>query len=223
MAKGDFDKIDNQSCNDIDRTTRTINPYSETKSNQSLLNNTPSDGYLMVLNLPKILKSVNDDSSRGCDAVCLETLSFHVRGNVVPSTTVPSKEISTAGFVYKTSSSKKQPYEPINVEFTVDSQYNNYWLLWKWLNYFITGSCVNNRQASENAKLTTDIVAYGLNEYKCPVIKFTYKDAFITSLGSLTYNDVDSGDLIGSFTYDFSDLLIDLVDPNSEDIITYGK
>ena len=58
----------------------------------------------------------------------------------------------------------------------------------------------------------TDLTLFGLDEYNNKKIKFTYKKAFISTLGGLEYNYRDPDELDISVSFDFSQLYSELVD-----------
>ena len=102
----------------------TINP-----TQQSVLNVPSKDKFLLVLNLPSILKQQAQTNS----TISLEPLEIKVYGSVVPTIQVPSNEVRFGGQSHHVSSYSRPAYDPLNVNFVIDNGFKNYWLLWKWL------------------------------------------------------------------------------------------
>lgn len=99
---------------------------------QSVLNKARKDKFLLVLDIPKVLKDINSNT-RSNDLVNLDRLQFSVFGSLVPQISVPNESINTYGQAYNVTSMTRPPYSPITVGFNVDNNYDNYWVLWKWL------------------------------------------------------------------------------------------
>jgi len=112
--------------------------------NQSQLNKSRLDKFLMVINLPDPLKNINttDLAAHTDKKVNENSLQFSVYGAVIPSIQVPAITQQYAGQSYKVSTNTRPPYENVSVNFTIDSRFNNYWVLYKWLDL------LNNDRAS---------------------------------------------------------------------------
>lgn len=187
---------------------------------QSILNKNRKDKFLLVLNLPDVLKKINKISSGDRDTSFLnqDSLQYSIYGSIVPSVTVPSIALPFAGQVAQYTSYNRPEYPPVSVNFTVDNGYNNWWVLWKWLN-LINNSYAGYYNADDildpNSKLTnsyqTNITVYGLDEYNNKKIQFTYTNAFITGLGEISYNYRESDQIESSFTFSFGQLKVELL------------
>jgi len=187
---------------------------------QSILNKNRKDKFLLVLNLPDVLKKINKVSSGDRDTSFLnqDSLQYSIYGSIVPSVTVPAIALPFAGQVAQYTSYSRPEYPPVSVSFTVDNGYNNWWVLWKWLD-LINNSYAGYYNADDildpNGKLTnsyqTNITVYGLDEYNNKKIQFTYTNAFITGLGEISYNYRESEQIESSFTFSFGQLKAELL------------
>ena len=188
---------------------------------QSILNKVRKDKFLMILNVPKILRNIETDKIRSNDKVNLDALQFYIYGSPVPTISVPAIDAHFAGQPYHVSSYNRPPYSPISVNFTIDNRFENYWLLWKWLavlndpdQSFYNSKDVNApREGLPECKYDyqTNLVVLGKDEYNNDVVKFTYKHAFITELGEITYDYRDPGEAECSFTFVFNQLNVELL------------
>lgn len=209
---------------------------------QSILNKISKDKFLLVLDLPPILKSFNAKSSRSNDLVNLDKLQFSVAGTIVPAISIPAESLGVWGQTYKVSSFTRPPYNPITVSFTVDNNFDNYWVLWKWLNILndrregganeklaefktpvvqdlkISPTSISNNKfkeikaANPYTDYQTMITIYGLREYNERVVKFDYYNSFITNLGELKWDYRDPEQMENAFTFEFSQMDISLID-----------
>jgi hypothetical protein len=175
---------------------------------QSHTNVARKDSFLLVLDLPCTLKPLLLKENRFCHGGSLDRLQFSVWGWVVPEVSVPSQEKPYGGQVFKHSSNARNAYEAININFTVDNRYDNYYILWKWLN--LMNDTETSSSHSMNDYMTT-ISVFALDERKEPVAEWVYHNAFITSLGGLNPSMRDTGELESTFTFDFSQLEMKLV------------
>jgi hypothetical protein len=195
--------------------TTVINP-----TQQSVLNVPSKDKFLLVLNLPTILKQQAQTNS----TISLDPLEVKIYGSVVPSIQVPSVEARFGGQSHHISSYSRPSYDPLNINFIVDNGFKNYWLLWKWLailndplgsyyagtpnQYQPTRTQIQSGSIDE---YSTIFSIFGLDEYNNRVIEFTYENAFITSLGSIEYNYRTPEHIESTAQFQFSQLNISLL------------
>lgn len=198
---------------------------------QSFLNKSRKDKFILILDLPDPLKQINfsTQSDRDSKTVSLDTLQYSVYGTVVPPITINPVSLPYSGQTLNLTSGKRDKYPDITVNFTVDNGFNNWWVLWKWLE-FINGPASSSSDPNNlipfaydaNGKpvinslnslqpYQTTINVYGLDEYNNNKIRFTYSKAFITSLTGITYSYRDAEQMEASFTFSFSQLNAELL------------
>jgi|APCry1669189034_1035192.scaffolds.fasta_scaffold15780_2 hypothetical protein len=183
---------------------------------QSILNKNRKDKFLLVLNIPPILKTVNkaSQSERSLNSFNLDSLQYSIYGTVVPEITIADIDIPYSTQTAKFTSYTRTAYKPITVNFTVDNQFNNWWVLWYWLNvindskegtYNYNGLTSPEKFPNLN-NYQTNITIYGLDEFNNKKIQWDYTKAFITSLGEIMYNYRDGDQIESSFTFAFNQL-----------------
>ena len=183
---------------------------------QSILNKNRKDKFLLVLNLPNILKKVDKSSlgDRASKYLNLDSLQYSIYGSVVPNTTIPEIDMPYSGQVAKYTSYARPQYTAVTVSFTVDNGFNNWWVLWYWLNLInnSTEGTYNYDNLPDGLSYKnihsyeTNITVYGLDEYNNKKIQFDYLRAFITGLGEINYNYRDTEQIESTFTVAFSQL-----------------
>ena len=191
---------------------------------QSALNRARSDKFILVLNLPPMMK-------QGYNSVLgenykIDTLQFSIYGSPVPSVSVPSIDLPYSGQVYRGSSLSRPAYEPLSVKFLIDNGYKNYFILWKWLNLFndskkSTTTLTNaiDVDFSKNdpslvnpmSKYTSNFSIYGLDEFNNKVISFDYNHAFPTNLSEINFSNQDPSEITSSVTFVFNQLNVNLL------------
>lgn len=196
--------------------------------NQSILNRARLDKFDLILDLPEALKRENDSILK--DKNHADSLQFTVFGSPVPSIKIPPISLSYGGQTFHVSSHTRPAYPTLDLKFLVDSNYANYWLLWKWLNLFnnsLDGTTdmtqmsqlnpINSPQPSwqvTNNTLTkymSNFTLYSLDEYNNKVTAFNYKGAFITSLGELNYSHQDEAIINGSVSFVYNQFDMELL------------
>ncbi len=203
-----------------------------TSINQSQFNKSRLDKFLLVITLPKVLQdiAVKNLDSRDNSAIIEDSLQFSVYGSIVPSVTVPALEEGYAGQFFKLSTHNRPSYENVTVNFTIDNEFNNYWVLYKWLDILndeklsqfdgkdITDSIKVDPKLRNNANslnpptlYQTDITLYAKDEFDKNKVKFTYTKAFPVSLGGIDFNYRNPGEIESTFEFAFSQLLVELV------------
>ena len=202
---------------------------------QSQLNKSRLDKFLCVINIPEGLRGINDNNigSTANNKINENSLQFSVYGAVVPDVTVPDVILPYAGQSFKLSSNTRPPYANVTVSFTVDNKFNNYWVIYKWLDLlnddkesvFDAGDIAETTKVSAESR-TSDkkrnrsstppelyqslITIYGMDEFDKPVVQFDYTKAFPVSLGGINYNYRESGEIEIEFEFAFSQLIVKL-------------
>jgi hypothetical protein len=186
-------------------------------TSQSFLNRASKDKFILVLNLPDVLKQqANTDPT-----ISIDPLQISVFGTIVPTITVPAVEARYGGQTLNFSSHSRPTYPPLNVSFVVDNKYSNYYLLWKWLallndpkQSIYNGTepdkaTFNNLLRSGiNTEYQTDLSILALDEYNKTTIEFQYSNAFITSLGGINYSYRDGEILESTVEFQFNQINI---------------
>jgi len=185
---------------------------------QSHLNKARTDKFLLVFDIPPILKTISRplESQVNNSNIIPDSVQFSIFGTVVPEIVVPAVENRYAGNTYYVSSNSKNSYPPVNIKFAIDNQYSNYWTIFQWLN--LLHDQKEGRYNARDIEVTgsfkdyqTSLTIYGLDEFDNKCIKFTYKNAFPTSLNSIDYNYQDSGEIVAGFVFVYSQLHIELI------------
>lgn len=192
--------------------------------NQSQFNKSRLDKFLMVIDLPPALKPINtaDFELRSNTTINSDSLQFSVYGTVVPPINVPASSQLYAGQSFKVSTHVRPPYEDVSVNFTVDSNFNNYWVIYKWLDLLNDDKASiynynNPAQRSVNIKnispaaYQTDITLYAKNEFDVNIVKFVYKYAFPVKLGQINYSYRDEKEIETTFDFAYAQLLVEIL------------
>jgi len=189
---------------------------------QSVLNKARADKFILVFDLPPIMKPIAKKFQRDNKTVIPDSVQFSVFGTIVPEITVKGIETRFAGSTLYVSSFSKDSYPPVNIKFTVDSMYNNYHTIYRWLNLLHdekTGIYNQQGLIPEDANFNdyqTDLTVYGLDEYGKKRISFTYTKAFPTTLDGITFNQkAEQGEEIESgFTFLYSQMHLNILSEN---------
>ena len=186
---------------------------------QSLLNKARKDKFLMVITPPESIREINTKGERSNKKVINDSIQYSVYGALIPKITVQDVGTQYSGQTFKFTSHHRPAYENIFVNFTIDNRFNNYWVLFKWINILN-----NNKEAiydAENIKpqrnftlpltnpeifkeYSTTITIYGLDEYDKKKIQFDFPGALPVSLGQIAYNYRDPMEAECTFEFAFS-------------------
>ncbi len=187
---------------------------------QSVLNRSGKDRFLLVLNLPQVLRkqSVSDK------LINIDTLQFSIYGTVVPTVQVPPNEVRFAGQSYNVSSYSRLNYAPLTVNFIVDNKFHNYWILWKWLTIlndpktsYYTGTdpkLETWKDRVQDGNLTeyqANFSVFSLNEYNQKSVEFLFYNGFITNIGGITYDYNDTEFIKSTAEFQFSQFDVKLL------------
>ena len=183
---------------------------------QSVLNKVRTDKFVMTLTLPKAIREIDVSEARSNNTVMQRSLQFSVFGVVVPAVTVDPLEIPFSGQSLNFTSFKRPDYANVNVQFKLDNEYNNYWVIYKWINlmnnakegffYAERPGLRHGPGLEPYSEYATDITIQGLDEYNEKKIQFTYVGAVPVSLGEINYNYQSSDAISSNFEFAFSQL-----------------
>ena len=186
---------------------------------QSILNKSRADKFLLIFDVPPILKDPRFSSKFKSDDLTIvpDSVQFSIYGTAVPEIVVPAVENRYAGNTLYLSSHSKNSYPPVNVKFKIDNEYKNYWVLYNWLNLLH-----DQREGRYNAReinidknfadYQTNLTIKGKDEYNNDRIKFTYTKAFPTSIDSIDYDYQNTDEIVSGFTFVYSQLHTEIVD-----------
>ena len=185
---------------------------------QSYLNKARKDKFLLVFDVPPILKPLWTQLTRDNKHLDPDSVQFSIFGSMVPAITVKGVEVRYAGSTLYVSSHSKDSYPPLNIKFAIDSMYSNYWVIYQWLNLLHDqkSGVYNQNNMPVDAEFNdymTDITIYGLDEFEKKRIKFVYKKAFLTSVDEIEYNKqgTEGEEIVSGFTMLYSQLQTELV------------
>lgn len=198
--------------------------------NQAVLNKARVDKFLLIITMPEALRNIdvkygNETPSK----IISDKLQMSVWGNVVPSIIVPSVAVPFQGQVPKVTSFSRPAYEPVTVNFNIDSEFYNYYVIWKWLALLNdptksvfdannisnrvdagTNTIINPRKPSYIPQYASQISLQPLNEYNQVLGEFVFTQCFATSLNGINFNYQGSEEISSSFTFDFSQLTFNI-------------
>lgn len=175
---------------------------------QSALNRSRNDKFIMVLDLPKVMKDLYDNTLE--DKFKIDKFQTSIYGSPIPTVSVPAVTVAYGGQTYKTSSFARPAYNPLTIKFLVDNGYKNYWILWNWLNLF--NDSKNSDTNTESMKnYTSDFTIFGLDEFNNKIISFEYTNAFPISLSEISFSNQDPTEINSTVTFEFNQLQVNLI------------
>lgn len=178
---------------------------------QSVLNRSTRDKFILVLTLPHILKK---ESVRDEILSKLDKIEISVFGTIVPDVSIPTVPVPYGGQVVNVSSHTRPNYGPLTVSFAIDNSYTNYYVLWRWLAILndpryssYAGTEDRFDEPIETGNLNeyqANFSIFALNEYNQVVTEFKYYNAFITSLKGINYSYKEAEMLETTAEFQFS-------------------
>jgi len=183
--------------------------------NQSHTNIARKDKFRLVMNIPKALRPLLQKENRSCHGGNLDKLTINIWGNVLPEINVPKIDKPMGSQTLKFTSYSRASYPAILVNFTIDNKFDNYFILYKWLDYMSDeeeGS-FDAKGFGGNGKLPCYAETFTLqilDEYEAIVAEFEYYGAFPTTLGNINYSYRDQGEIECSFSFEFSQMKMKL-------------
>jgi len=184
---------------------------------QAILNKSRADKFLLIFDIPPILKEFNKKFNQDNLSIISDSVQFSIFGTAVPEITVPAVETRYAGNTLYVSSHGKNPYPPVSVKYNIDNEYKNYWVMYQWLNLLHDQKegRYNARELNEYdpdfQDYQTDLTIYGKDEFNNNRIKFTYTKAFPTTVDAIDYNYQTPDEIASGFSFVYSQLHTEVI------------
>lgn len=185
---------------------------------QSQLNVTRQDKFQLVMNIPDILKPLLKKENRACNGGNLERLQMSIWGFVVPELKINVSEKQYAGQTLKFSGLSRPAYSNVNVRFTVDNRFDNYFILYKWLDIQnddttsqFDGKMLNPQSSGKINDYSSIFSIYSMDEYNNPTARWDYYYAFPVSIGAIEASYRENKELECNFAFEFSQLKMSLL------------
>lgn len=199
--------------------------------NQAILNKARVDKFLLIITMPLALRNIDVRyGSETPSKIISDKLQMSVWGNVVPAISVPSVAVPFQGQVPKVTSFSRPSYDPVTVNFNIDSEFYNYYVIWKWLALLNdpiksvfdannnsnrvdagTNTLINPRKPNYIPQYSSQISLQPLNEYNQVLGEFVFTQCFATSLNGINFNYQSGEEITSSFTFDFSQLTFNII------------
>jgi len=183
---------------------------------QSPFNKQRRDKFICVLTIPKILREDVKSIVRRNSSINFDALQFSIFGAVAPPIEIPPVAVPFSGQTLKVTSYARPSFPHLKVNFTVDNQFNNYWVIYKWLQIFNDpkiGVFDPNRPEQDSLanQYMTNISIFGLDEYNKRTARFDYLRAFPIALEGINYNDRDASEMECAFEFAYHQLEVSLL------------
>lgn len=187
-------------------------------SQPSALNVARKNKFLLVLDLPQCFNPLKDTGvGRACSYFNTQKLIMNVFGTVVPELEMEALEVKGWGQSPKVSSLARPSFKPVNIQFTVDTGYENYFVVYKWMdlmNNTLEGGFDANNEINRKGHLadySTTFSLYAVGEYNKPTVRWNYYGSFPTSLGNIQFSKRDPDELETDFTFEYSFIKMELL------------
>jgi hypothetical protein len=194
----------------------------------SPLNKQTVDRFLLVIDAPPALRHLKTKNAREQKLLNVNSMQYTINGSIIPSINVNYQVDRFGGQSFAISQHSKSAPEPITVKFIIDNEFNNYWFIYKWLD-FISDDQHGIYDAKNVGQIVrgmpgigyqTNLTIYALDEYqKAQTIKFVYTNAFPTFLGGVEWSYQSDGLVTCSFSFMYSQFYADLICDTSFDTV----
>lgn len=189
-----------------------------TNYTQSPFNKERKDKFVLVVPTPKVLRDDVSKTVRENKFVNPDAVQFSIYGSIIPEVSVPEVEVRYSGQNLHVTSHNRPTYPPIEVNFTIDNRFSNYWFVYKWLDkmqddykgYFNPDKDYKDGTVVEDLYMA-NFTIYALDEYNKKVAQFDFTKGFPTRLGGINYSYRDPGEIESSFTLAYSQFTVKLL------------
>lgn len=187
-------------------------------SQQSQINVARQDKFILVMNIPEILKPILRKENRQCNGGNFERLEMSIWGFVVPEMQINKIETPYGGQTLKFSGLSRPPLPTVTINYTVDNRFDNYYIIYKWLDIQNdeTYSQFDYKGMDRDSRghlcdYATTFTVYAIDEYNKPTARWDYTGAFPTLLGAINASYRDTKEMESTFAFDYSQIKMSLM------------
>ena len=195
-----------------------VSPEGYFTEEQSHLNVTRKDKFRLVMDVPNMLKPILKKENRFCHGGNMDRLQMSIWGFVVPDMKIDVITKPFAGQHLKFSGLARPAFTATTVNFTVDNRFDNYFILYKWLdiqndesNSTFDGKQMDPDSHGHLCDYATTFTVIALDEYEKPTAKWDYIGAFPVTLGGINASYRDPAELETTFSFEFSQVHMSLL------------
>ena len=187
---------------------------------QAVLNKARLDKFLLIINVPRVIKTLVSRDIRSNKLVDVDALQYSLYNCPVPPIISPAVDLPYQNQTFHVASYSRRSFPAVKVNFAVDNEYKNYWFLWKWLqvlndpkeSLYVGDKMGGLDDRKDKYMYVTDFHLIARDEYNNNKIRFDYKDCFITTLGGIEYNQRETNEIECSFEFTFNQFVVTLLD-----------
>jgi len=175
--------------------------------NQSISNVTRKDKFKLIIDIPCALQNIIKETN-SCSNLTIEKLILNVWGYLVPEFQINNNDVGYGGQVFSFSNLSRPAIPPITVNFTVDNNFKNYFILYKWLDFqndeelsIFDGKNLHQNHTGRINEYSSVFTIVALDEYDSEIAKWEFRNAYPISLGSLNISPRESTELETTVTF----------------------
>lgn len=182
----------------------------------SPLNKTYEDKFYFLFKLPDALRNLKSEYNQRLQGagITKDSIRFSLIDVEIPQITVKAESIKYGGGGVYRSTHSIDPYDPVTITFKIDDKYNNYFVIYEWLN-FIRNENLGYFDAQELAEkpgrigtYSTNMSVVTLDPYNNEVSQHIFTHAFPTSLSSIKLNYQNTGEIACTATFVFTQMYV---------------
>jgi hypothetical protein len=191
---------------------------------QAVLNKSRADKFTLIINIPPILKNINSDKIKSNKLLNLDAMQYSLYNCPVPRVSSPRIDVPYGGQTAHVASYTRENYSTLNVQYTINNEYSNYWFLWQWMKaihhplqgLYVAPEMGGVDDRDNKYQYVCDFHLFARDEYHTPKVRFDYTDCFIVSLGEIKYDQQNSSEITGTFEFSFNQFDTVLLDTDDE-------
>jgi hypothetical protein len=138
--------------------------------------------------MPEIINNYLSPASFTVSIERMPNVEFFCQSVSIPGLSTQPVELNSPTRAFY-SQGDRLSYDDLNMSFIVDEEMNNYQEVLRWLEGIASPETTDQHKTyTASQKLESDISVVITNSHKNPNLKFTFTNAFPTSLGSIDLN-----------------------------------
>lgn len=194
----------------------TVNPMSLPVTN-SRLNKTPIDKWILFFRVPEAMRQLVTDQTVGKGHINIDAVQMTIKSVTIPDVRVKAISQRYGADNLHISSHSRDAYELFTIKFDVSNDFSNWATFHEWMNLILDEkeaipdphNKINSQNIFKSDSYWTNLGLLGCDEYNNVKIKFTFTQAFPTTVNGFQFDYTSDDKITSGASFAFSQLHVE--------------
>lgn len=183
----------------------------------SRLNKTPIDKWILFFRVPEAMRQLVTDQTVGKGHINVDAVQMTIKSVTIPDVRVKAISQRYGADNLHISSHSRDAYELFTIKFDVSNDFSNWATFHEWMNLILDEkeaipdphNKINSQNIFKSDSYWTNLGLLGCDEYNNVKIKFTFTQAFPTTVNGFQFDYTSDDKITSGASFAFSQLHVE--------------